>query len=209
MIKSKAAIAVLIYSATVFMACSDSDKATNEDHQQDKEYVAAVERDSMLTTSVQDNADFVLLPGYAAGKVKIDGNTEDVFKLLGKPDSSDAAMQKMVAFWFKEQHGTRHSTSIFAARSTEDQSPAKVRQIRVTSPAFKTKEGLGVSSTLTDIKAAYDVQEVKYHLKPNQVLHVWTDMHGIAFEIGNDQKCSAVIIYKKGDDPTSTYLPLR
>ncbi|MBG6233855.1 hypothetical protein IWX76_000410 [Pedobacter sp. CAN_A7] len=209
MYNSKTAIAVLITLTTSFAACSRNDKETNDDRQDDKENAATTIRDSLMDSPEQVSADFTLLPGIAAGKIKIDGNTEEVFELLGKPDSSDAAMQKMVAFWFQEQDGVRHSTSIFAARTTEELSPSRVRQIRVTSPAFKTKEGFGVNDTLMEIKKAYDVQHIKYPLTPNQIIQVWNDKDGIAFEIGDDQRCKAVIIFKKGDDPTSTYLPLR
>ncbi|WP_432709189.1 hypothetical protein [Pedobacter sp.] len=209
MIKRKAVTALLMYFTIVFAACTNKDIKTNKDLQQEKGNTAAVEKDSLIPETVQNDADFAIITGYAAGKIKIDENSEDVIKMLGKPDSSDAAMQKMVAFWFDNQDDTRYSIAIFAARSTEDQEPPKVRQIRVTSPAYKTKTGIGVNSTLTNIRSAFDVQEVKFPLNANQVLHIWIDKEGIAFEIGKDQRCNAVIIYKKGDDPSSTYLPLR
>lgn len=209
MLKLSPTIAFCCLITALFTGCSNNEQEHNNELQEDKEIASNTVRDSLMDSPENVDADFVLLPGIAAGKVKIDESTTEVFEGLGKPDSSDAAMQKMVAFWFDEKNGTRHSTAIFAARNTEDQSPAKVQQIRVTSPAFKTKEGHGVNSTLTDIKKAYDVEEIRFPLTPKQAIYMWIDKEGIAFEIGEDQRCIAVIIYQKGNDPSSTYLPLR
>jgi hypothetical protein len=209
MIKLSAVIVSLFFITTVFVSCSSNPKETNDELQDNKEATATVLRDSLMDNEASISKALLLVPGQAAGNINIDQNSEEIFKLLGKPDSSDAAMQKMVAFWYKEDKGTKYSTSIFTARDTIDQSTSLVRQIRVTSPAFKTKDRLGVNSTLANIRIAYDVEEIKYPLTPKKEMHIWIDKEGIAFEIGNDERCRAVIIYKKGNDPSSTYLPLR
>jgi hypothetical protein len=209
MLKLNSVIASLYFITIVFLSCSSNTKETNDDRQDNKERTATLRRDILMSAGATISKELLLVPGHAAGNINIDQNSDEVFKMFGKPDSSDAAMQKMVAFWYDDHEGTKYATSIFTARDTEDQSMALVRQIRVTSPAYKTIDGFGVNSTLANIRIAYDVQEIKYPLTPKQEMHIWIDKEGIAFEIGKDEKCNAVIIYKKGDDPSSTYLPLR
>lgn len=165
--------------------------------------------DSGSNINANDNTDFELTPGVEAGKTKINEDTEEVFKVLGKPDSSDAAMQKMVAFWFNEQDDIKHSTSIYAVRDTGEMPKARVQQIRVTSPKFKTQSGIGVSSSLDEIKKAYSIHKIQSFKTVNNQLDVWDSNDGIAFEIGNEKECTAVIIHKKGEELKGTYLPLR
>jgi len=203
MLNFKAAIVLSLAITVIVTSCGNN---TQTEHQ---DAALKTQTDTAVIQPIIPNQDSLLQPGVAAGKIKIDQDSEEVFKVLGRPDSSDAAMQKMVAFWFINQDGIKYSTAIYAARDTENPPISRVRQIRVTSPSFKTELGLGVTSTLAEIKKAYKVHEIIYPLAPEQELHVWSDGIGMGFEVGEDQRCNAVLIYKKGDEPGSTYLPLR
>jgi len=202
MFNFKSAIALSIAITVIATSCGNN-------AQPEQDAASIPQPDTAVFSPLTPNPDSLLLPGDAAVKIKIDQNSDDVFKVLGRADSSDAAMQKMVAFWFYNQNGNKYSTAIYAARDTANPPVSRVRQIRITSPSFKTEQGLGVTSTLADIKKVYKVHEIIYPLAPKQELHVWSDGKGMAFEVDDDQRCTAVIIYKKGDEPGSTYLPLR
>ncbi len=165
--------------------------------------------ESTAITSGTIDSSFVLLPGIAAGKIKINEDSEEVIKVLGRPDSSDAAMQKMVAFWFDKSDAVRYSTAIYAVRDTGDMPKARVRQIRITSPKFKTESGIGVTSTLNEVKKAYKVNKIPSLHTENYEYYIWDSMDGIAFEVGTDSICTGIIIHKKGEALKATNLPLR
>src|SRR5687768_7060442 len=46
--------------------------------------------------------DNVIIPGKSIGLLKLNEQAEVVYKLLGKPDKSDAAMGKALATWFSD-----------------------------------------------------------------------------------------------------------
>ncbi|TDQ09456.1 hypothetical protein [Pedobacter metabolipauper] len=203
MFKSKTIIAILCSITLGFISCS------SDGNKQDNNAAANTSLDSAATSSDAVDKDFVLEPGDAAGKIKINEDSEEVLKVLGRPDSSDAAMQKMVAFWYDDSEGIKHSTSIYAVRDTGDMPKARVKQIRITSPKFKASNGIGVASTLDEIKKVYNVHKIQSFKTENNELDVWDSHEGIAFEIDNGKACTAIIIHQKGEELSGTYLPLR
>lgn len=204
MIKLNIGIVLLFAITFGLISCSNDGNKENS-----SDTVSKVQIDSDTNGFKTINVDFVLIPGDAVGKTKINEDTEEVIKVLGKPDSSDAAMQKMIAFWYDEQDGIKHSTSIYAVRDTGEMPKARVQQIRITSPKFKTQSGIGVSSSLDEIKKVYNIHKIQSFKTINNQLDVWDSNEGIAFEIGNEKECTAVIIHKKGEELKGTYLPLR
>mgnify|MGYP000008098420 CR=1 FL=1 len=158
------------------------------------------------TEPVAGNEAYLVVPGKAIGNTRIDENMDDVIKLLGKPDDGDAAMQKSVAIYYKGEH----STSILSARDTEGDHPAaKVKQIRVTSPAFKTKDSLHVGSTLEELNAKYELKKVSTYKADGGECTVWDAGHGIAFETNARKEVIAVIVYSPEEDYKEAYLNIR
>ncbi|WP_207534818.1 hypothetical protein [Desertivirga arenae] len=149
---------------------------------------------------------WLLVPGISAGSTSINENASEVLKKLGKPDGGDAAMGKAVIFWIGGIPGKKHTTSIYTVRQPIDSPDAKVKEIRVTSPQFKTKEGNGVGGTRLGI-------EKEFKLKRNTFFNpalVYDTTEGIAFEFSKDTGyCTAVVIYEKGKRLPEAYLSLR
>lgn len=161
-------------------------------------------------TLTKDKAsDWLLVPGKSAGKTQINQDAEQVYKNLGKPDGGDAAMGKSVAIWYAHHDSTSYSTAIYTSRDMGNNPVAFVKQIRVTSPSFKTKEYIGATSGLSEIKKIFHLQTVEKYKDAGQEYTVYDAKEGIAFEIGADQKCVAVIIHEAGIAIPGTYLKFR
>ncbi len=155
------------------------------------------------------SADWLLVPGVSAGKTKINENADSVYQRLGTPDGGDAAMQKAVAIWFAHHDTTAYSTAIYTARNTDSPAIASVLQIRVTSPAFKTTEGIHTTSSLQEIQHVFSVENTEQYKDAGTVYTVYDSDKGIAFEMAPDEKCIAIIIHKSGDIGEGTYLKFR
>lgn len=129
-------------------------------------------------------------------------------KKLGKPDEGDAAMGKAVATWFEQHDTTGYALSIFTARDMGNRPEAIIKQIRVTSPAYKTEHGIGPSSALAGIQKAFNLKEAKGYQLNQEKIAVFADPSGIAFEINKEGKCIGVVVYPKGDLHPDTYARL-
>ncbi|OAQ39632.1 hypothetical protein A5893_08560 [Pedobacter psychrophilus] len=193
-------INTLLFLILYFTACNNGGSKV----QSKTDTLSNTHNDSLML-----KPDFMLQPGEAAGKIKLGEDTELLFQEMGRPDSSDAAMQKMVAFWYEGNDRTKYSTAIYASRDTGDMPKSRVKQIRVTAPNFKTANGVGIGSILDKLKEAFTLSQIKFNKDTSRLPQVWDSKDGIAFEIDSQHKCSAVIIHQKDEELKPTYLPLR
>jgi len=187
-----------VFISFMLTACgshSDADRAASAD--------SAV----TATTKTADTPRMVLVPGIAAGAFKLDDADSLVLQQLGQPDHSDAAMGKAVLIWYTDS-AKRYPLSIFTARDMGNDETARIQQIRVTSPTFETAESIHVGSTLTEIRNAYQVTAGETYEQAGETYTVYDADAGIAFEVGPDGRCVAIIIHGT-DAGASSYLPLR
>lgn len=155
------------------------------------------------------SSDSLLTPGVSAGNIAINQDASEAFKVLGKPDSSDAAMQKTVAFWYEKHYPKSTSFAIYTVRDTGSNPIARIRQIRLSSPAYRTEDGLGVSSPLSLLKKKFDLKKVSLSNTSPRNYDLYDSQKGIAFEIEAEGNCVAVIIHPANEPLKETYLPLR
>jgi len=189
----------------VLSACSSGDaESPTQEHLSGKGSLAI---SSDKKTAV--NQEQLLFPGISAGKVKLGQDAKEVYAKLGKADAGDASMQKSVSIWYKNHDQESYATSIYTVRDTGDNPAAKIQQVRVTSPEFKTEEGIGVSSTLELIKQKYSVTKLTDITDRGRVLVIYDSMAGIAFETDIKGICEAVIIHRANESLKTTSLPLR
>ncbi|WP_457289509.1 hypothetical protein [Pedobacter sp. UYP24] len=194
-------ILVLMAFTVLFYSCSsDNRKNTAGSDSLDKDTVST--SNAIKTELTQDS---LLIPGKSAGLIHIDQDASEVMKIYGKADSGDAAMQKAVAIWYKDHNPKSYSTAIYTVRDTGSNPPARIRQIRVTAPGFKTAEGLGISSSLDKLSKTYAISKVKPGKDTNK--EIYDSKTGITFEIDKEKKCTAIIIHESGQALSSTYLP--
>ena len=159
--------------------------------------------------SASREGDWLLEPGISAGKTAINEKADPVYARLGKADGGDAAMGKAIAIWYNNHDSTAHSIAIYTVRDTGDMPPARIKQIRVTSPAFKTKEGIHPGSTLDEIKKVYQVNRSEAYKSEGENYTVYSSKKGIAFEINAAGECVSVIIFEAGKPSATTYLKFR
>jgi hypothetical protein len=150
----------------------------------------------------------LITPGRSIGLIRLNGNVEDVSQLLGRPDSSDAAMGSSLMVWYAKHNGSGYRTSVFAHRNmgAKDEIISRIQKILVTSPEFKTTEGIGVGSTLDEIKKSYDLKPTSDYKNKGSKVQVYTDLDkGISFETDASNKCVGVVVHKP-HDTASAYL---
>lgn len=191
------------YSFFLLTACNQSPiQSTQTKNVADTVFNAAI------TTAEKSVAAAALItPAKSIGKISLKEDAAEVYKQLGKPDSGDAAMGKSLSTWYANHNPKGYQTQIFCSRNmgNADENISRVKQIRVTSPYFKTKEDIGTGSDLTQIQAKFKVVKTVSYPAKKPPYDIYDDKNGIAFEILNDT-CRAVIVYLPGDRGGITYL---
>ncbi|MEN0056087.1 MAG: hypothetical protein AAGC65_20585 [Mucilaginibacter sp.] len=158
---------------------------------------ASTDTSKIKTTSTQ-----LIVPGRSIGNIQLNEDVANVSTTLGRPDSSDAAMGSSLMVWFAGHNPAGYRTSVFAHRNmgAKDEIISRIRKILITSPAFKTAEGLGVGSPEADIKKSYDLKPTSDYKNKNGKVQVYTDMDkGISFEIDATGKCVGVVVHQLHD----------
>ncbi|WP_276499818.1 hypothetical protein [Pontibacter litorisediminis] len=163
---------------------------------------------SAPATATPDST-YLILPGESIGKVKLGMPGSELTSILGKPDSTDAAMGKALLYWLNGQHYLVIYT--VADFGGQDERP-KVQQVQVNSPQFQTPDGIGTGKALPEIRQKYGRLKPLAHYQDEQQQQVYifdAQQQGIAFEVTlPDSLCTAITIHPKGQNVTDTYLPL-
>lgn len=154
---------------------------------------------------------YLIVPGGSIGKVKVGMYGEALARILGEPDSSDAAMGKALYFWEGEQPA--HYVSVFTVTDFGGQvEKPVVQQVQITSPRFLTKDSIGTGMPLSEIRQKYGpLRPLAYfqNAQRQQVYIFDNQAQGIAFEVTlPDSLCSAITVHPKGEDMADIYLPL-
>lgn len=168
-----------------------------------------INKDSATHNDSTTNADWLLIPGVSAGQTRLNENADSVYKHLGTPDGGDAAMMKAVAIWYANHDTTNNSIAIYTSKNTDIPVIARIKQIRVTSPAFKTATGIHTTSALQEIKNNFPVQKTETYKNAGTSYAVYDSKQGIAFEMNPDSVCVAIVIHKAGVINEGTYLKFR
>ena len=209
MIRVNLSAIILIFVMLITSCNHKSEDNKNNPDLKDQLKKQQPDRASQDTLTQNTANDWLLVPGKSAGKTHINQDTEQVFENLGKADGGDAAMGKSVAIWYAHHDSTSYSTAIYATRDMGNSPQALVRQIRVTSPSFKTKEQIHVTSDLSAISKIFQLQIAEKFKDADQEYTVYDSREGIAFEINEDKKCVAIIIHEAGKAIPGTYLKFR
>jgi hypothetical protein len=155
-------------------------------------------------------ADRQIIPGQKVGQVHINEDADNVITMLGKPDSSDAAMGASLMTWNVKHNKTVGKLIIYAHRNMGAAGEAinHVKQIRVTLPWYKTTDYAGPGSELKDIQKIYKLKKQpapRYGKK----FSLYEDYAaGIGFEVDSTGKCLAVRVYAP-QDSSGTYLNMQ
>jgi hypothetical protein len=144
-------------------------------------------------------AEWLIVPGKSVGHISLNQNTDSVLTTLGKPDHTDGAMGSSLLTWMGKNGDSTSRVTIFTQRDMggPDESISHVKQMRITSPQFKTADGIGTSAPLTDLSAHYNIKAVDHYKQ----LKVYDDLqHGIAFDVDSlTNRCVAISIHAPFD----------
>ncbi len=148
-------------------------------------------------------ADQLITPGESIGHIKLGEPADSVVAVLGKPDSSDAAMGSALMTWFAKHDPQGYRTTIFAHRNmgSADEEASRTKRVLVTSPFFKTKEGLATGASLDKLSETYDLKRVNSLKAMQKDILVFDDVkNGITFDIdSSSRKCVAITVHVPGD----------
>ena len=189
--------------ACCLFACKPKAGHETED-KQDLTAVKAIDDTAKITPP-----DKLIEPGKGVGKLLLNGNADSAATLLGKPDFSDAAMGSAVMTWYAKHDTAGYKTSIFADHNfgAKDEGVAHIRKILVTSPGFKTVDGLGTGMGLYEYQKHFDLKAItSYKAKGKKVKVYEAKGKGLAFEVDSASgKGVAIVVHKPGDS-LATYI---
>jgi hypothetical protein len=170
-------------------------------------------------------ASAVISPGVGIGRVLLGQRLDEVHASLGAPKLSDAAMggrlweiwRSGTAFDGKRQNGPEELEIYFTRERSDLGGPSLVRQIRVSSPFFRTPSGVSIRSSFSEISESFPNlridEELTYALsggRNEKEFEMFVDRtRGIAFEFRNGASadptvsgyCRAVHVFRPGTDP--------
>lgn len=211
---------ITILAALIIMSCSQNkniedssdntnsiaiDSNSNFDGQMDSKTVSA-------TTS-----DFLIIPGKSIGSTNLLDDTDSLEK-FGEPFYSDAAMGKAWMAWTGsglDALGNKATLAVYVTYSGSDMSKQVIKRIRVTSPDFKTSEGVNTGMTFIEITRIYlnlelDAKMTNSEFSKESIFYILKDA-GISFEfqnINNSEICTAIAIAAIDEISNQPYLIL-
>lgn len=140
----------------------------------------------------------LIIPGQSIGLTRLGEPVDSVTKRLGRPDAGDAAMGKSLSTWYAGHNPKGYRTSIFCSRQMGTDETSRVQQVRITSPWFKTKEGIGVGADSAAITKYYTLKAAQ-HFTDNGIAGTeYTSPAGIAFELDKSGHCIGIIVRRPG-----------
>ncbi len=178
-------------------------KTTKETEQKANKNIVEKGSDSILP-------DKLIIPGKQLGRIKLDQDALPIYKRLGKPDRGDAAMGKALSTWYIQDstlNGKTYLLSIFTTRKMGVDPVDRVKFVRTTLPKYRSKNKLGVGSSLAQIRKHFAVKKRGVFTKNNHTRTLYDTPDGIAFEIDSLQLCTGILIHPKEVSATGSYIP--
>jgi hypothetical protein len=166
-----------------------------------------------------------IAPGQGIGRIFLGQKLDEVHASLGAPKLSDAAMGGRLweiwrsgpAFEGKRQNGSEELEIYFKPEQPDLAGPSVVRQIRVSSPFFRTFSGISIRSSFAEIIASFPNlhvdEELTYGLnggRNEKEIEMFVDQtRGVAFEFRAGASadptvtgyCRAIHVFRPGTDP--------
>lgn len=154
------------------------------------------------------DADWEIIPGKKIGNTALGDDPDILLQRIGKPDASDAAMGKAWLVWNGKD--TDHTLAVFTTYADSNMRRKAIRHIRVTSPRFRTPEGIHTGSTRSAIAAVFPQMKAADLPFTDAAPRYDAVSKGISFEFSGNTgaaTCTAILVYPPGDLPTA-YLPI-
>lgn len=195
------------------MACNNANNQNAETpiatSLSDAQFVSIEHPDTFLLKIKGDRP--LIIPGEAIGRLEV-GAVTDSLEKLGRPDKGDAGMCKSLSRWFYGDStlSPKKQLDVFAACDPEDDMRPHLKWIRTTDPLFRTEKGIGVGSTLKEIKENFsplvpfaDYTAVGDSAKMQMLS---AKSRGITFEMAVEaDTCRAIVVYASRERMPALY----
>ncbi|MEZ0006586.1 hypothetical protein ABH942_001956 [Flavobacterium sp. 28YEA47A] len=147
----------------------------------------------------------LIVPGKSIGLTHLGQNAETLAS-LGRPDFSDAAMGKAWSSWYSKD-GKKNELNIYTTYKDSEMKEKVIRLIRITSPEFKTEEGISTGSTLNTIQNSYPKLVITGKYKDvGESVEIYDAIDsGVAFEIKKGN-CIGIIVHETGKKAADEYI---
>jgi len=152
----------------------------------------------------------MIIPGKKIGHIYINADADSLAAKLGHPKFNDAAMGALLMIWKADYNGHVYETGTYSHRKMGDADDAVsyIKEIRTTSPRFKTADYAGPGSELKDIMKLYKLKKRDVPGVTDKKTALYDDYAaGIGFEVDSNGKCTAVLVHAPGDSSV-TYINL-
>jgi len=155
---------------------------------------------------------FLIVAGRAVGEITLGEDMEQVGKKLGRPNASDAAMGKAWGIWYSDDStgNQRNEIAVYSSYRDTSMRVKDVKQIRITSDKFKTRDGLTTGSTIEETKKMFPaIEKLSAYLNADKDTVAVYDAkkEGIGFEFLKG-RCISITIHPVNTSVNATYLTL-
>ncbi len=146
------------------------------------------------------SADKLIAPGKGIGHLTIGLPVDSAVARLGRPDTSDSAMGSSLMAWYSKD-ANPYRTAIFVRRNMGNEEISRIKMIMVTSPWFKTSDGIGTGTLLDVIEKNYKIELINKAPARQKGVQVFDDLNkGIMFDIDSvSKKCIAITVHSARD----------
>ncbi|MCK7556578.1 hypothetical protein MKQ70_16760 [Chitinophaga sedimenti] len=187
----------ILLAAVALAGCQPREKSIRE----------LSEPDTPIVSRPEMTAETLIVPGESAGMLSLNEDAANAIKLLGKPDSSDAAMGKAVIVWYPASKRGDDLTAVYSERKMGVDETARIRMIRVTSPAYTTAEGIHTGKSIEDIRQHYRLEAEASFGSHGYTYTIFGTGQGISFEVNADSLLTGIIVHDSARNAKSGSLP--
>ena len=155
---------------------------------------------------------FLIVPGRSVGDISLGEDMTKVSAKLGRPDDGDAAMGKAWGIWYSKDStsGRRDELAVYSSYRDTSMSVKEVKQIRITSPKYKTQDGFTTGFSESDTRSKFpSLERISAYLNEQKDTVVIYDAKtdGIGFEFLKGKSIS-ITVHPKNQSVNGTYLTL-
>lgn len=148
------------------------------------------------------------LPGKSLGTITLGENSVSAFEGLDSLSFSESSTGHAVYAYVIDDNGKEATLDVFTTLDSNSMNIQRVTVIRTTAAKYKDERGLGVGSTVDELRSAYAIRPVAAYTGEEPRTLVYRGEEGISFELGGDSICRAVTIYGAGEQPSELYQAL-
>jgi len=199
-------ITILIIGSCTGNTTQNSDEISQTDSTKTK----AQPIDS-VKLKLSDGDTVFVIAGKSLGRFELKQEVEQaqLFDVLGKADSADAAMCKSWSMWYLDKQSPKKELDVYAVCDANVDMRKTIQILRLSNVDFTTEKGITSTSTLSQLKTTYpnaeNIEGIE-NSSSTEIILIDDIASGIAFEISNNQ-ITSVAIHTPGEKITDTYLP--